>query len=80
MMMGKIMHGVIRGKTIELAEDPGVDDGQEVQAALTVVPSAKAWGDGIRPSAGGWADYPEVHRVMERIQQDRKRDRRSQSP
>ncbi len=71
-MMDKIMHGVIHGKTIELAEDPGVDDGQEVQVALTVLPSAKAWGDGIRRSVGGWADYPEVDRVIERIQQDRK--------
>ncbi len=76
--MDRIVHGVIHGKTIELTEDPGVADGQEVRVALTVVQPGKSWGDGIRRSAGGWADYPELDAVMERIQQDRKRERRPQ--
>lgn len=29
--MNKKLHGKIHGKTIELAEDPGVADGQEVE-------------------------------------------------
>jgi len=77
-MMDKLMHGIIHGKTIELTEDPGVSDGQEVHVALTLVQSGGRWGDGIRRSAGGWADYPEMDAVMEQIQQDRKRERRPQ--
>jgi hypothetical protein len=72
--MDKIMHGVIHGKTIHLTEDPGVADGREVQVVLTVPQPGKSWGDGIRRSAGGWADYPEMDAVMEQIQQDRKRE------
>jgi hypothetical protein len=32
--MSKTMHGKVRGRTIELNEDPGVADGQEVQVQL----------------------------------------------
>ncbi|NQU21749.1 MAG: hypothetical protein HQ567_10735 [Candidatus Nealsonbacteria bacterium] len=78
--MNKIVHGVIHGKTIHLTEDPGIADGQEVQVALAAVPPEKAWGDGIRRSAGGWADDPEMNAVMERIQEDRGRERRPQVP
>jgi hypothetical protein len=78
--MDIIMHGVIHGKTIELTEEPGVADGQEVQVALTVVQSGKSWGDGIRRSAGGWANHPELDALMEQIQQDRKRQQRAVSP
>ena len=77
-MMDKIMHGVIHGKTIHLTEDPGVPDGREVQVVLTAPQPDKSWGEGIRRSAGGWADYPEMDAVMEQIQQDRKRERRPQ--
>ena len=69
--MSKTVHGVIHGKTIHLTEDPGMADGQEVQVALTGVSSSADWGDGIRRSAGGWADEPEMDAVMERISEDR---------
>jgi hypothetical protein len=36
--MTKTIHGKIRGKTIELDEDPGVADGLEVEVQMTVVP------------------------------------------
>ncbi len=76
--MSKVVHGVIHGKTIQLTEDPGMADGQEVQIVLATVPSATSWGDGIRRSAGGWADDPEIDAVMGRIQEDRRRERRPQ--
>ncbi len=76
--MGRIVHGVIHGKTIQLAEDPGIADGQEVRVVLAAVPPAENWGDGIRRSAGGWADDPEIEAVMARIQEDRHRERRPQ--
>lgn len=38
--MKKTMHGKAHGKTIELDEDLGVPDGQEVEVQVTVVPAA----------------------------------------
>ena len=35
--MTKTIHGKVHGKTIELAEDLGVPDGQEVEVQVTVV-------------------------------------------
>ena len=76
--MTKIMHGKVHGRTIELDEDPGVAEGQEVEVQMKVVPPPQKWGEGIRRSAGGWANYPEMDAVMEKIQQDRKLERRTQ--
>jgi len=87
--MQKIIHGVVHGKTIELTQDPGVPDGATVRivmkangSELEMTVSAKAgvppWGEGIRRSAGGWSDHPEMDAVMERIHQERRQERRSQ--
>lgn len=76
--MSKTIHGIVHGRTIELSEDPGVADGAEVEVVVKAAPQAKAWGDGIRRSAGGWANYPEMDAVMEQIQQDRRSERRLQ--
>ena len=45
-------HGVIRGKTIELDETPSLPEGQDV--TIEIHPFRP--GDGIRASAGAWAD------------------------
>ena len=45
-------HGVIRGKMIELDEPPALPDGQDV--TIEILPFRP--GDGIRASAGTWAD------------------------
>ena len=76
--MDKVAHGIVRGNTIEILEDLGFSDGQQVEVVVRVPAGAKTWGDGIRSSAGGWADHPELDAVMDRIQQDRKSERRSQ--
>jgi hypothetical protein len=76
--MSRIIHGVVHGRTIELAEDPGVADGQQVEVVVKPLAPAKPWGEGIRRSAGAWADYPEMDAVMEQIQQDRRKERRPQ--
>ena len=34
------MHGTVRGKIIELEEDLGVPDGQEVEVQVTLLPAA----------------------------------------
>ena len=50
--MTKTIHGRIHGKTIELDEDLGVAAGQEVEVQVTVVQTARKWGEGILRTAG----------------------------
>ena len=75
--MTKKLHGKIHGKTIELVENPGVEDGQEVELQMEIIPARTNWGDGIRRSAGGWADFPEMDDIMKTIYEARKLERRS---
>jgi hypothetical protein len=77
--MTKIVHGIVHGKTIELREDLGVVEGQEVEVHVKIVPPTKKWGEGILRSAGGWADYPEMDAIMEKLHQERKLERRPQT-
>ena len=82
--MTRTLRGRIHGKTIELDEDLGVVDGQEVEVQVTMERPKKrppgpppGWQPG-RPSrtAGSLAelDTPEEDRILEEIYQDRKRD------
>jgi len=77
--MTRTLHGKVHGRTIHLDEDPGVADGQDVEVQVKVVPPPSTWGDGIRCSAGGWAGYPEMDAILERIQQERRPERRPQT-
>ncbi len=70
--MTKTIHGKIHGRTIELDEDLGVANGQDVEVQVTIVDPQRVWGDGIKRSAGGWVDYPEMDAIIEKIQQERK--------
>lgn len=60
--MGNIripMKGVVHGRTIELTEEPGLPEGEEVIVTLEpAVPHRPAGkpGEGLRRSFGGWAD------------------------
>jgi hypothetical protein len=76
--MNKVLHGVVHGKIIELSEPAGVVDGQEVEVVVRYSMPSRPWGEGIRNSAGGWADYPEMDAVMERLHQNRQLERRTQ--
>jgi hypothetical protein len=73
--MTKTIHGRVHGRTIELDEDLGLADGQDVEVQVRVVPPVKKWGEGILRSAGGWANHPEMDAVMEKIHQERKLER-----
>ena len=75
--MIKTVHGVIHGRTIELDEDLGVLEGQAVEVQVKMVSNNLNWGEGIRRSAGGWKDYPEMESIMDKIQRDRKIERRT---
>jgi hypothetical protein len=83
--MIKTLHGRIRGRTIELDEDPGIADGQKVQVHIAVFSKKKLPGPppGWKPgqpskTAGLLADSwtEEDDRILEEIYRDRKRERR----
>lgn len=76
--MTKIVHGIVHGKTIELDEELGVAEGQEVEVQVTIVQPRKKWGEGILRSAGALADDPYWDAIMEEIHQARKLERRPQ--
>lgn len=76
--MTKTVQGVVRGKTIELDEDIGLADGQQVEITIKTVLTKEPWGKGLRRCAGAlaneWTD--EDDQILEEIYQDRKRDTR----
>ncbi len=78
--MVKQVQGVIHGRTIELSEDPGVADGQQVEITIKTLPTPRSWGEGLRRCAGAFAsDWTEEDdRILEEIHQERKRDTRGE--
>ncbi len=79
--MTKILHGRLRGRTIELDEDLGASDGQEVivQVKMVAAPSGKT-GDGFLRTEGALADDTEWDAIMAEIHRARKLERRPQVP
>jgi hypothetical protein len=66
--------GVIHGKTIELASEPGLPDGQIVSVVVNPVVSEGAVpiGDGLHRAFGGWAeDGDELDQFLEFARQQR---------
>jgi hypothetical protein len=75
--MSKTWHGKVRGRTIELDEDPGVAEGQEVEVEMKVVPKpTQKTGEGFLRTEGALADDPHWDAIMEEIYQERKKDTR----
>ena len=74
----KLARGVVHGKTIELTEDLGLAESQEVEVGVEVVPAGKKLGEGILRSAGILAHDPDWDDIMEEIYQARKQARRPQ--
>ena len=66
--------GVIHGKTIELAIDLGLKDGQRVLVQVMVRPVADldAQRAALMRVAGSMADDPEFDAVVEEVQRSRK--------
>lgn len=72
------LKGVVRGKTIELEKEPGLPDGQVVSV---IVHRLLPPGEGIRQSAGAWAEGgDELDCWLDQTQEDRKRDRWEPTP
>jgi hypothetical protein len=76
--MTRTFQGVIHGRTIELTEDSGVADGQQVEITIKTVASQIPWGEGLRRCAGAFAaDWTEEDdRILEQIHQERKQETR----
>jgi hypothetical protein len=73
-----MMRGVVHGKTIELEEEPGLPDGQPVTVTVQPVSQQEqlASGEGIRESAGAWADAgDEVDAWLEEMRRSRQLER-----
>jgi hypothetical protein len=70
------LRGVVHGKTIELEQEPGLPDGQEVMVRVQPVGQQGRKlppGEGIRRSAGAWAeDAEELDQYLEWVRQQRK--------
>jgi hypothetical protein len=80
MSVGVVVKGVVHGKTIELEREPGLPDGQVVTVTVESMASPLANvppGEGLRRSAGAWADdAEELDRYLEWSRQQRRRGRR----
>lgn len=73
--MVKVLRGVVRGRTIELEEETGIEDGRPVRIVLeSDVGSAPAENRG-RSAAGAMAEHwtDEDDRILEEIERDRRR-------
>lgn len=79
--MTKLLHGKIHGRTIELAEDLGFAEGQEVEVSVRPVRSAgpRQPGEGFLRTEGALADDPRWDTIMEEIYRERKNDSRRET-
>jgi hypothetical protein len=80
--MTKTIHGKVHGRIIELDEDPGIPQGQEVEITLKAVPARQPWGEGLRRCAGALANEwtEEDDRILAEIHQSRQQDSRKELP
>jgi hypothetical protein len=74
-------HGFVRGKLIEVSDDLGLSEGEQVEVTVTQLeerPAKPGWGEGLRRCAGALADsWTEADdRILEQIYLDRKTDTR----
>jgi hypothetical protein len=76
--MHKMIHGKVHGKLIELDEDLGVPEGQEVEVFVRAISptTVRQPGEGFLRTEGALADDLEWDDIMEEIHQERKIDTR----
>ena len=80
--MQKIIRGKIQGNTIQLEENPGFAEGQEVVGVVSAVGGKPDSENGLWRCAGALADEwtEEDDRILHEIYMDRKRDTRRDIP
>jgi hypothetical protein len=77
--MTKTLHGKVHGRIIELDEDPGMGEGQEVEVQVRALPRTdRKPGDGFLRTEGALADDTEWDAIMKEIYEERKRDTRKE--
>jgi hypothetical protein len=84
--MNQVLQGVIRGRTIELEANPGIEDGRQVEVVLRTkqLPGPPpGWKPDCRETAAGmlanvWTD--EDDQLFTEIHQERKREGRPEIP
>jgi hypothetical protein len=84
--MTKLMRGVVHGKTIELDNETGLEDGRKVEVILRAkeLPGPPpGWKPGGSETAAGmmalsWTE--EDDRILEEIHRERRNDRRREVP
>jgi hypothetical protein len=62
------LHGVIRGKTIQLDEVAGFAEGVEVEVVIRPLRPNRQPSDGLRRTEGALADDPHWDGIMEQVQ------------
>ena len=55
----------VHGKTIELDEDLGMTDGQEVEVHVKIAPPTRWWGEGVLRTAGALVDDPRFRQAWD---------------
>lgn len=79
--MTRTIHGKVHGRTIEVNEDLGLNDGQEVELQLRVLAETpRKPGEGFLRTEGALADDTEWDAIMDEIHQARKVERRPPVP
>lgn len=73
--MNRTLHGRIHGKTIELDEDPGAAEGQEVHVQVTLISHSQRPGGGFLRTEGALADDAEWDDIMKEVHEARKDER-----
>mgnify|MGYP005838078587 CR=1 FL=1 len=66
------LRGVVHGKIIQLDEEPGLPDGQQVTVAVEPAPPLDAWGEGIKRSAGAAAELPGFDEAFAQVERERR--------
>jgi hypothetical protein len=78
-MVRRVLHGIIRGKTIELLDDVDLADGQKVEVELSrVYPTSDTIGECFNRTEGALKEDPEWDSIMQEVEGSRKHERRSQ--
>lgn len=80
-MSGEVLRGTVHGKTIELDQDPGLQEGQRVTVLVQTVTSAVAAGEGLKKAFGSWAeDGTEFDEYLKWNRDQRKQTRSEKAP
>jgi hypothetical protein len=77
--MTRTLQGTVRGRTIELAEDLGLAEGEQVEVSIRSVSAATQSGDGFTRTEGALADDPHWDDIMAAIHRERKNDVRRET-